>query len=91
MTGPNVLGVDVEALENFARVLNDSAAAFEERSGQLTNLLGSVQWSGNYANNFRTNWESSARPNLQSIATMLREAATQAFNHAQQQRAISGN
>jgi hypothetical protein len=91
MTSPNVLGADVEALEAFSRILNDSATAFNERAMQLTNLLASVQWSGNYANKFRGDWNGAARQNLQNIVTMLQEASQQSFNHAQQQRAISGN
>jgi len=90
MTSP-ILGLDVEAAEALARVMSDSAQAFNERAAQLTNQLGTVQWSGNYANRFRDSWNGQARQNLTSIVQMLQEASQQLTQHAQAQRQVSGN
>jgi hypothetical protein len=89
--GGQVLGIDVEAAENLSRLMNDTAQAFQERAAMLTNQLGSVQWTGGYANSFRDQWSGSAQPNLNAIVQMLIEAGRQLAQHAQAQRQISGN
>ena len=89
--GGQVLGIDVEAAEQLSRLMNDSAQAFNERAAILTNQLGSVQWTGGYANRFRDQWNGPARQNLLAIVQMLQETAAQLAQHAQAQRQVSGN
>jgi uncharacterized protein YukE len=89
--GGQVLGIDVDAAEQLSRIMTDTALMFNDRAAQLTNQLGQVQWSGNFANQFRDQWNGPARQNLVAIVQMLQEASQQLAQHAQAQRQVSGN
>jgi uncharacterized protein YukE len=89
--GGQVLGIDVDAAEQLSRIMTDTALMFNDRSSQLTNQLGQVPWTGNFANQFRDQWNGPARQNLTAIAQMLDDAARQLAQHAQAQRQVSGN
>lgn len=86
-----VLGLDVQRAEDLSRLMRSKAEEFESGANLLTSTLGSVQWSGNYANRFRDDWNGAARQNLAHIVSMLREASDALFRHAQAQRGVSGN
>lgn len=86
-----VLGLDVQRAEDLSRLMRTRAEEFESGANLLTSTLGGVQWTGNYANRFRDDWNGSARQNLAQIVAMLREASDALFRHAQAQRSVSGN
>jgi uncharacterized protein YukE len=90
-TGGQVLGIDVDAAEQLASLMNDTALSFSDRANQLTSQLGQVQWTGNYANRFREDWNGTARQNLTTIVQMLQEASQRLSQHARAQREVSGN
>lgn len=86
-----VLGLDVQQAEDLSRLMRTKAEEFESGANLLSTNLGGVQWTGNYANRFRDDWNGSARQNLAQIVAMLREASDALFRHAQAQRSVSGN
>jgi hypothetical protein len=86
-----VLGLDVQQAEDLSRLMRTKAEEFESGANLLSTNLASVQWTGNYANRFRDDWNGSARQNLAQIVGMLREASDALFRHAQAQRSVSGN
>jgi len=87
----DVLGLDVNQAEDLARNMRSKADEFENGATQLTSNLANVQWTGNYANRFREDWNGSARQNLSHIVSMLRDASDALTRHAQAQRQVSGN
>jgi hypothetical protein len=86
-----VLGLDVQRAEDLSRLMRTKADEFESGANLLTSTLGGVQWTGNYANRFRDDWNGAARQNLSHIVSMLREASDALFRHSQAQRSVSGN
>jgi hypothetical protein len=86
-----VLGLDVQQAEDLSRLMKTKADDFESSASQLTSNLSTVQWTGNYANRFRDDWNGQARQNLSSIVSMLRDASDALMKHSQAQRQVSGN
>jgi hypothetical protein len=86
-----VLGLDVQRAEDLSRLMRTKADEFENSANILTSTLSGVQWTGNYANRFREDWNGTARQNLAQIVSMLREAGDALFRHSQAQRSVSGN
>jgi hypothetical protein len=84
-----VLGADVEAAEGLSRLMGETGQTFKDRAAALTTVLESVSWSGNYANNFRGDWNAATRQRLLDIAHMLDEAGARLGEAAQAQRQVS--
>ena len=82
-------GMDLEQVRAFANQLNSDAEQIENIVNSLTSQLGNVQWIGNDASKFTSEWDSSYRPQLQSVSTALRDAANVANNNATQQEQAS--
>jgi len=87
MTG--FIGMDPQAVRTLATQLNSNADQIDALANALTSQLGNTQWVGTDATSFRTDWESRHRPQLMSVASALREAATRANVNAQQQEQTS--
>jgi uncharacterized protein YukE len=87
----DVLGLDVNQADDLARNMRSKADEFENSAAQLSNNLANVQWTGNYANRFREDWNGQARQNLSNIVSMLRDASDALSRHADAQRQVSGN
>jgi uncharacterized protein YukE len=87
----DVLGLDVNQADDLSRNMRSKADEFENAATQLTSNLANVQWTGNYANRFREDWNGPARQNLTHIVEMLREASQALAQHAEAQRQVSGN
>jgi hypothetical protein len=85
-----VLGANVTAAENLARLMGESSQTFVERASMLSNTLNAVMWSGQLADQFRGQWNGDAQRNLAAVATMLEEAGRALAAHAEAQRQVSG-
>lgn len=85
----NMLGMDVGEVRSFANQLDSRADEIEQIVNTLTNALHQVQWLGNDANNFRHEWDSAHRSQLNTVANALRDAARVANNNATQQEQAS--
>jgi uncharacterized protein YukE len=86
-----MLGMDVDAVRTFANQLTSKAEEIESIVNALTSQLDSVQWLGTDANGFRNDWSSTHRPQLQTVANALRDAATVANHNATQQEQTSAS
>ena len=86
-----MLGMDVDGVRTFANQLNSKADEIESIVNTLTGALDHVQWLGNDAHNFRNEWSSTHRVQLQNVAHALRDAATVANHNASQQEQTSAN
>jgi hypothetical protein len=84
-----VLGSDVEAADRLSHLMNESAQSFQDKAAVLTNQLASVRWNGEYADDFRRDWNTSARPRLADIGQMLGDAGTRLAAHVDAQRRVS--
>jgi uncharacterized protein YukE len=86
-----MLGMDIDAVRSFANQLASKADEIESIVNSLTSQLDGVQWIGTDANNFRNDWSSTHRPQLQTVANALREASGVANNNAVQQEQTSAS
>jgi uncharacterized protein YukE len=87
MTG--FIGMDIQAVRALANQLHTDADEIDRIANTLTTQLGNAHWVGSDANNFRDNWNSSYRAQLNTVSTALRDAATCANNNATQQEQAS--
>ena len=84
-----IQGMDPEAVRSFATQLSTDAENIDTIVNSLTSQLGGVQWIGADASRFTGDWESTYRPQLQSVSNALRDAATVANANATQQEQAS--
>lgn len=85
------LGMNTDEVRNFANQLSSKADEIEQIVHSLTAQLSGVQWIGPDATRFHGDWDGSHRPQLQSVASALREASNIAnANVTQQLEASNG-
>lgn len=85
-------GMDIEAVQQLARLLQQKADEIEQQIMQQLNsqIQNSTSiWVGNDANQFRNDWQSSHVPALRQVAEGLKQAAQKATQNAQQQEQAS--
>ena len=86
-----ITGMDIEAVRAFARQLAAKADEIEAIANGLTGQLDGVQWIGSDAENFRSEWQSSHRSQLRTVAVALRDASQTANGNANQQEQASAS
>ena len=86
-----LVGMDSEAVRAFANQLTTDAEQIDTLVNSLTNQLSGVQWIGADASRFTSEWETTYRPQLQSVSTALRDAASVANANATQQEQASAS
>ena len=84
-----LIGADVEALRNLGNRLNNGASEIQNQKNQLNNQLRGVEWRGQDADQFRSQWDTEHLPALERVARALEEAGKQATRNAQQQEDTS--
>lgn len=85
------LGMDPQEVRSLATQLSHDADEIERIANALTGQLGSVQWVGSDATNFRDDWNGTHRAQLNTVANALRDAASRANNNASQQEQASAS
>lgn len=85
----NMLGMDVAGVRSLANLMNQKAEEINSAMGQITSQLQSVQWVGNDATQFRSEWDGSHRAALQQVISALRDASNKAKTNADEQEATS--
>lgn len=83
------VGMEIEAVRTLARQLTDKAHEIEQIAGALTSQLGSTQWEGNDANQFRNEWQSHHLRALKTVSGALQHASSAAMKNANEQEAAS--
>jgi len=87
----NVLGMDVDAVEQVARAVQQTADTIDQASRQLTSQLDQATWIGSDGQRFRDEWQGTDLPGLTSIVNRLRDDATRLSSEAQSQRDASAS
>jgi WXG100 family type VII secretion target len=89
----SIEGMDIEAVRSFASQLTSDANEIETLVSQLNSQVSNLQsqWIGPDATKFAAEWDSTYRPQLQSVSTALHEAASVANSNAQQQETASNS
>jgi uncharacterized protein YukE len=90
MTG-NVLGMDVDAVEQVARAVQQTADTIDQASRQLTSQLNQASWMGADGQRFRDEWQGTDMPGLTTIVNRLRDDATRLNAEARTQRDASAS
>ncbi|MFC3898478.1 hypothetical protein ACFOWZ_44020 [Lentzea rhizosphaerae] len=87
MTG--FIGMDPESVRALARQLEFKAAEIEAIATTLSAQIDGTTWLGQDADALRSDWSSTYRTQLVSVAAVLREASSRAINNAAQQEEAS--
>jgi hypothetical protein len=87
----NILGMDVTAVRNLAIQLGTKADEIESISNLLTQMLDNATWTGPDATNFRNEWHTIHRNQLQQVAVALRDASHRSNQNVIEQEGASGS
>lgn len=87
----NMLGMDVQGVRNLGQLMTQKAEEINAAVNQISSQLHSVQWVGNDANQFRSEWDGTHRAALQRACEALRDAANKAKHNADQQEQTSAS
>lgn len=71
-----LLGMDVEAARQSAKVFDKSADSLDAVRAEVSNLLRSTKWEGTDADAFRAMWTSRHQRTMMEAARAIREAGT---------------
>ncbi len=85
-----MVGADVEQLNQLSAQLNNKANDIQNVVSQLTSAINSVEWKGNDANQFRSDWEGQYVSQLKQVIDALQTASQNAKRNAQEQAQASG-
>jgi uncharacterized protein YukE len=83
--------MDVDAVEQVARAVQQTADTIDQASRQLTSQLDQATWIGSDGQRFRDEWQGTDLPGLTSIVNRLRDDATRLSSEAQSQRDASAS
>ncbi len=84
-----VLGMDPQAVRELAQQLDTSAGQIEQIRSQLTGKLSGTQWTGNDAQQFRNDWQSTHVAALNRVVEALKQASQTATRNAAAQEQTS--
>ena len=85
-----ILGADPDQLNTVAQRISSRADDYDNAGEDINYWLRRMDWHGPQADAFRSLYDSRMRPQLQAVATALREAASVLRANAAQQQAASG-
>ena len=86
-----MVGADVEQLNQLSAQLNNKANDIQNVISQLTSAINSVEWKGNDANRFRSDWQGQYVNQLKQVVSALQTASQNAKRNAQEQQTASGS
>jgi uncharacterized protein YukE len=86
-----MVGADVEQLNQLAAQLGNKANDIQNVITQLTTAINSVEWKGNDATRFRSEWEGQYVGQLKAVVSALQTASQNAKRNAQEQQQASGS
>ncbi|WP_234803583.1 WXG100 family type VII secretion target [Mycolicibacterium diernhoferi] len=86
-----MVGADVEQLNQLSAQLNNKANDIQNVISQLTSAINSVEWKGNDANRFRSDWQGQYVSQLKQVVSALQTASQNAKRNAQEQQTASGS
>jgi uncharacterized protein YukE len=89
--GGNVFGLDVAAVEDLARVLDEQADAVRRVITTVTTQMDGTEWNGPDATQFQQEWDGTHQTALNNIATALDGYATTARTNATAQENTSNS
>lgn len=84
-------GMDIEQVRQLANQLGQKAQTIDEVISTITNQLGSTDWKGPDADQFRNDWNTTLSTQLRNVAQALRNAQQRANKNAQEQEQTSNN
>ncbi len=84
-----MLGMDIQGVRQLAQQMTQKAQEISQIASTLSTALGSVQWVGQDATNFRSEWDGSLRTQLQNVVQALEDASNKATTNANEQEATS--
>lgn len=83
------LGQDVDQVKQLANQLNSKASDIDGLISQLRSAVTNVNWQGNDAKQFKSDWQSNHEPQLKKVADALRNASQSAKRNAAEQEQTS--
>lgn len=86
-----VLGMDIEQVLQLATSMQNNAEQISQATSQLTGQIDSTQWMGQDQSTFRSDWDSTYRPQLNNVVQALQDRCSHLKQEAAQQQQASGN
>ncbi|OBF29131.1 WXG100 family type VII secretion target [Mycobacterium sp. ACS4331] len=83
------IGQDVEQVQRLATQLNSKAGDIENVISQLSSAVNSVEWKGQDAERFKSDWQSQHLPQLKKVVEALKNASQTAKRNAAEQQQTS--
>jgi len=84
-----LIGQDPEQVKNLAKQLDSKASEIKNVISQLTSAVNSVQWQGQDAQKFKSDWQSNHVPQLNKVVDALQNASQSAKRNAAEQEQTS--
>ena len=84
-----MIGADPRELRALAAQMRGAADELDGHSSGLTSLLGGIDWVGDFASRFMTDWSGGHRVRLQSTSQFIRDAAAELERNADEQTVAS--
>jgi uncharacterized protein YukE len=86
-----VWGLDVQQVRELSQQLNSKASEIQSILSQLTSKLGSTQWTGPDAEQFRNDWSGEHTASLKKVIAALQDAGQKASANASAQESTSSS
>ncbi len=83
------IGQDPEQVKNLAKQLDAKASEIKNVISQLTSTVNSVNWQGQDAQKFKSDWQSHHVPQLNKVVDALQNASQSAKRNAAEQEQTS--
>lgn len=84
-------GMDIEQVRQLANQLGQKAEQIDHIIQDITSRLGSTDWKGPDAEQFRNDWQGTLSSQLRNVAQTLRDTQTRATQNASAQEQTSAN
>ncbi len=89
MSAGGFLGMNPAEVRELARLLDQKASEVDAARTECTAKIQSVEWKGQDAEKFRSEWEGQHAPNLQRASEQMKQAAQAANRNADEQEQTS--
>ena len=84
-----MIGMDIEQVRQLATQFGVKADAINDIITDINSRLGSTEWRGQDAEQFRNDWNSSLTTQLRNVSQALRDAQTTANRNADEQDRVA--
>ena len=86
-----MIGMDIEQVRQLANLFGAKADAINDIITDINSRLGTTEWKGTDAEQFRNDWNSNLTTQVRNVAQALRDAQQKANKNASDQEQTSAS